>query len=261
MAFFETATGTIYYEIHGKHEPCAPALTLLHNFMSSGGAAWGPMLGDLGEHFRVLLPDLPGHGHSQGYPEHFDHHEMARQLAALMAAEGAATGHLAGASGGGMIAQLMVQRGLLQPATLTLVSTTYSNNAATTGIDRAVRVENFRAGRRWLEATARLHDPHHYDGYFDEVLLTGFQNITAEQTIDLTLEDLAGWTLPVLIIHGSADEFFPPQIVEEMGEALPDAEVQIIEGQPHALIFRRPWAVQEIMMDFLLRHTSERESG
>jgi pimeloyl-ACP methyl ester carboxylesterase len=261
MAFFETETGTIYYEIHGTGGPATQTLTLLHNFMSSGRSAWGPMLGALSKHFRVVLPDLPGHARSQGYPKGFDHHQMAGQLAALMRAEEAVTGHLAGVSGGGMMALLMVHADLVQPTTLTLVSTTYSNNSATTGIERAVSAENFRAGRRWLEATARLHDPHHYEGYFDEVLLGDFRNISADQTIDLNLEDLADWAMPISIIHGGEDEFFPPQIAEDMGEVLPNAEVHIIADQPHALIFRRPWAVQEIMMDFLLRYTPERDRG
>jgi pimeloyl-ACP methyl ester carboxylesterase len=255
MPLFETDTGTIHYEILGD-EPSVPSLTLLHNFMSSGRSAWGSMLKDLSTHYRILLPDSPGHGRSQGYPDRFDHRQMARQLTDLMVAEDAQAGHLAGVSSGGMIAQQMVHLGLVQPATLTLISTTYSNDASTTGEERALKPENFRAGQRWLEATAKLHDPYHHPGYFDEVLLRSFRQLTAAQTIDLTLDDLAGWEMPVCLIHGEADEFFAAPIVEDMKRAIPNAELHLIPQQPHALIFKRPWAVAEIMQDFLKRHSS-----
>lgn len=253
MATFETDTGVLYYELHGL-EPPAPTLTLLHNFISSGRAAWGSMLDDLGAHYRILLPDLPGHGRSQGYPEGFDHAIMARQIATLMAETGCDGGHVAGASAGGMVAQQLVHLELVQPASLTLVSTTYSTNPATTGAERSLDPENFKAGGRWLEATARLHDPHHEPGYFDSVLLPAYRRLTPQQTIDLQLSDLAKWTLPVCIIHGSEDEFFPTTIVEAMAQAIPNAELHIVADQPHALILRRPWQVAEILLDFLQRH-------
>ncbi|MBX3001423.1 MAG: alpha/beta hydrolase [Caldilineaceae bacterium] len=255
MPFFETESGIIHYEILGD-DPSIPVLTLLHNFMSSGRSAWGPMINDLSAHYRILLPDSPGHGRSQGYPDSFDHRQMARQLADLMRAEDAHTGHLAGVSSGGMIAQQMVHLGWVEPATLTLISTTYSNDASITGADRALKPENFKAGQRWLEATARLHDPYHYPGYFDEVLLGNFRQLTAEQTINLTLDDLSKWEMPVCLIHGSEDEFFAPALVEEMASAIPTAELHLIPQQPHALIFKRPWLVSEIMQDFLKRHSS-----
>src|SRR5690349_20849419 len=109
MAEFQTATGVIYYEVLDATAPLQsnpPTLTLLHNFMSAGHTAWGPLLPALRQQYRVLLPDLPGHGRSQGYPKNFNHIEIAQQVAALMQAEGADRGHLAGCSMGGMVAQL-----------------------------------------------------------------------------------------------------------------------------------------------------------
>jgi pimeloyl-ACP methyl ester carboxylesterase len=255
MPLFATPTGAIHYEVLGV-QPSVPTLTLLHNFMSSGRSAWGPMLDDLSKQYRLLLPDSPGHGRSQGYPEHFDHREMARQLAELMVAENAQNGHLAGVSSGGMIAQQMVHLGLVQPASLTLVSTTYSNDTETTGTVRELKPENFKAGGRWLEATARLHDPYHYPGYFDEILLASFRKLSPTQSIDLTLEDLAGWQLPVCLIHGDEDEFFSSAIPEAMANAIHQAELHLIPQQSHALIFKRPWLVLEILQDFLKRHSS-----
>lgn len=253
MPEFKTESGVIYYRVTGPAD--APALTLLHNFMSDGRSAWGSLLPALVANYRVLVPDLPGHGRSQGYPVDFHHGEMARQIAALMAAEGADGGHLAGCSSGGMVAQLIVHHDLARPQTLTLVSTTYSTNAERTQNPATVTPERFAANSGWMEATARLHDPYHEPGYYQKVLLPAFRRLTSKTAIDLSLGALHSWQLPVCLIHGEEDEFFPPYLVEQMAAALPDAELYIIPGQTHALLFRQPWRVQAILVDFLARHT------
>lgn len=260
MAEFATQDGTIYYEVLGPEDESdngkdARWLTLLHNFMSTGRAAWGTMVDRLAQTYRILLPDAPGHGRSTGYPQAFNHTEMARQLAMLISEVGADRGHLAGCSSGGMLAQLMVQHELVDPASLTLVSTTYSVNPETTGNTASLQPESFRFGKNWLQGTARLHDPYQGDSYFTDVLLPNFRRLTPITAIDLSLSDLARWRMPVCLIQGDEDEFFPPFIPKQMAEALPHAELHLIAGQSHALIFRQAWKVRDIMVDFLAKHS------
>lgn len=252
MPEFATATGTIFYEVlEPETSIAAPqTLTLLHNFMSTGRSAWGPLLKRFGQRFRILLPDLPGHGRSMGHPVNFDYGIIAEQLAALMAVEEAQQGHLAGCSAGGMIAQRLVHQQLAHPATLTLVSTTYSTAPRVTGYDQGLKPEAFRAGRRWMEATAQLHDPYHYPGYYEAVLLTEFRRLAPAATLDLPLDIFYSWQLPVCLIHGTNDEFFAPVIAEQMAAALPQAQLYLVPDQPHALIFRQPWKVLELMERF-----------
>ena len=255
MPEFATTTGVIYYEvIECTTSTTQPAtLTLLHNFMSTGRSAWGPLLETLARRFRLLLPDLPGHGRSSGYPAGFHYQVMAEQLAALLATENALTGHLAGCSAGGMIAQLLVHHHLAQPASLTLVSTTYSMMPAVIEQAQNLKPENFRAGRRWMEVTAQLHDPYHYPGYYEAVLLAEFRRLGPAETIALPLESLRRWAMPVCLIHGETDEFFPSAIVERMAATLPNAELHLVPNQPHALIFRQPWKVAAFMDAFFNR--------
>ncbi len=254
MSEFHTETGTIYYQVSGPED--APPLALLHNFMSDGRSAWGSLVPRLAEQWRVIVPDLPGHGRSLGYPQAYDHTEIARQVADLLIAERAEQSHLAGCSSGGMIAQLLVQHSMINARTLTLVSTTYSVNPATTNNHAVITPENFKAGRGWMEATARLHDPYQGEGYYFGTLLPGFRALTPATAIDLTLADLQQWPLPVCIIQGADDEFFPSFVVEAMAEALPNAELHLIPDQTHALLFRQPWQVRDRMLDFLQRHDS-----
>lgn len=260
MSEFVTDTGVIFYEVLEAQAPAdehPTTLTLLHNFMSSGRAAWGALLPELNRRYRILLLDLPGHGRSLGQPAKYDHRTIACQLGDLLRAEGADRGHLAGCSSGGMVAQLLVHHRYVQPATLTLVSTTHSVNPATTGNTRALVPEHFHAARSWMEATALLHDPYRYPGYYEQELLPGFRRLTGQTAIDLPLEALYEFTLPVCMIHGSLDEFFPPYIAENMAATIPNAELHLIEQQTHALLFRRPWHVAKIMLEFLHKHPAQ----
>jgi pimeloyl-ACP methyl ester carboxylesterase len=43
-------------------------------------------------------------------------------------------------------------------------------------------------------------------------------------------------------------------LAKRMAAALPDAQLHVIPNQTHALIFRQPWQVAEIMADFLARN-------
>lgn len=254
MPEFSVNTGIIHYQMLDSTRPqedATPPLVLLHNFMSTGRAAWGPMLSELSRQFRIVLPDLPGHGRSIGHPPSFNHTVMAQQLAALLQAVGADRCHLAGCSSGGMIAQLMVHHHLVSPVSLTLVSSTHSVDPTTSGAAAEMIPENFHASRHWLQATAKLHDPYRYDGYYEEVLLERFRRLRPNSAIDLPLKTLAEWSLPVCLIHGEQDEFFPVNIARRMAQTLPNAQLTVVPNQSHALIFRQPWRVLSHMQEFL----------
>jgi len=252
MPDFKSATGTIYYEDFGPEQPRATVL-LLHNFMSSGRTAWGNIAGDLAQEYRIILPDLPGHGRSAGFPPHFNHLAMAKQIADLMESLGLFTAHIGGCSAGGTLAEWMVAGELLDVRSLTLVSTTYSTNPVTTGMKIDTRPEAYRAGGNWLEVTGKLHDVHQGEGYFERTLLPGYRALTPKDSIDLSLETLATWELPVCIIHGDEDEIFPVALAEQMHAALRNSELHIIPHQSHSLIFRKSRKVAEIMRTFLAK--------
>ncbi len=96
----------------------APALLLVHG---AGGAShsWRDVAPRLAERFRVIAPDLPGHGFSgPGYGDHASLPGMARALAALCAALGASPALIAGHSAGAAIAARMALDGLAAPRSI-----------------------------------------------------------------------------------------------------------------------------------------------
>jgi pimeloyl-ACP methyl ester carboxylesterase len=71
----------IHYRIGGS----GPAVLLLHGFADTG-EMWIPLAPQLAEHYRVIIPDLPGLGQSRPAPAnaHYDMATVARSVHALM---------------------------------------------------------------------------------------------------------------------------------------------------------------------------------
>jgi 3-oxoadipate enol-lactonase len=100
--------GTTYLrELPGP--PGAPTLVLLHGWMGSGGLNWFRAFEPLGQEFRVLAPDLRGHGHGMRARAVFRLADCAADLAELLDALGTGPVVLAGYSMGGAIAQLVAR--------------------------------------------------------------------------------------------------------------------------------------------------------
>jgi pimeloyl-ACP methyl ester carboxylesterase len=101
--------GTTYVrELPGP--PGAPTLVLLHGWMGSGGLNWCRVFEPLGRDFRVLAPDLRGHGRGMRARAVFRLADCADDLAALLDTLHTGPVVLAGYSMGGAIAQLLARQ-------------------------------------------------------------------------------------------------------------------------------------------------------
>ena len=104
MPEFTASDGAaLWFEEWG--DPEAPAVVLLHGF-TGDLRAWQPHVGPFSADYRVIAPDLRGHGRSAA-PEEFETYTMERyaaDLAELLDHLGIDVCALAGMSFGGMIA-------------------------------------------------------------------------------------------------------------------------------------------------------------
>ncbi len=102
----------------------APTVVLLHGWLASAGLNWLSAFEPLGRHFRVLAPDLPGHGRgNRSLRGRFDLAACADEVAAMLRALDAGPAIIAGYSMGGPIAQLLWQRHREEVAGLVLCAT------------------------------------------------------------------------------------------------------------------------------------------
>ncbi|MDZ4825525.1 MAG: alpha/beta hydrolase [Actinomycetota bacterium] len=98
MPIVTTPSGTaMHYEVSGAGEP----VVLVHGITESG-AAWGSIADRLTVSRRVVVVDLPGHGHS-GPAASYDVMALAADVAAVIVAEGLDDVRLVGHSLGGVV--------------------------------------------------------------------------------------------------------------------------------------------------------------
>jgi pimeloyl-ACP methyl ester carboxylesterase len=69
----------MYYVLHGRGEP----LVLLHGFTGSS-ADWSLFFDDLAGGYRLVIPDLRGHGRSTNPSDEFTFRQCARDVFALL---------------------------------------------------------------------------------------------------------------------------------------------------------------------------------
>jgi pimeloyl-ACP methyl ester carboxylesterase len=104
--------------------PGADTLVLIHGVAATAELNWGRVLAPLGCHFRVIAPDLRGHGDGIPVGGRFRLEDCADDIAALAAAVlGAGRFVAVGYSMGGMIAQLLFRRHPALVSGLVLCST------------------------------------------------------------------------------------------------------------------------------------------
>ena len=100
---------TFVREIPGPH-PDAPTVLLLHGWLASGGLNWYQAFAPLSRHFRVIAPDLRGHGRGIKTWRRFRLSDCADDCAALLEQLGAGPVIAVGYSMGGPVAQLLWRR-------------------------------------------------------------------------------------------------------------------------------------------------------
>jgi pimeloyl-ACP methyl ester carboxylesterase len=85
----------------------APTVILLHGWIASGGLNWFQAFEPLGQHFRVVAPDMRGHGRGIRSRRRFRLGDCADDVAALCDQLGIESAIVVGYSLGGPVAQLL----------------------------------------------------------------------------------------------------------------------------------------------------------
>ncbi|HRE44464.1 MAG TPA: alpha/beta hydrolase [Terricaulis sp.] len=244
----------MHYRVEGSSDARAPTLVLVHGF-SASLHTWEPWVARLGDTYRIISLDLPGHGLTRApagyqanidaYREIVDHFVRAQRLDRFV---------LAGSSMGGNVAW---EYALAYPNRidgLILVGASGWEDTRYTGEEPPVfrllrsplgplvmQLESTPMIRQGLEASfydpafvtdamvtryARLaRAPGHRDILLQ--MTTGRRNFaTPERLIPLA-------SLPVLILHGDTDRLVPPAHGEQFAAAIPSATLVMYENVGH----------------------------
>ena len=99
----------IAYELRGRMHRRRPWLVLIQG-MGLDRRGWQPVLHRLRRHFRLVLVDNRGTGHSDRAAGSYTVADMAGDVVAVLDAAGIGRAHVLGASLGGMVAQELAIR-------------------------------------------------------------------------------------------------------------------------------------------------------
>jgi len=214
----------LFYRLCGD----GPALLLLHGFFMSG-AQWEPLIPELAEEFRLVIPDLRGHGRSTNPSYKFTHRQAALDMYALLDKLGIGRFRAIGFSTGAMTLLHMAtqQPGRIEAMAL-FGGTHYFPEQARAGI-RAMTYET--AAPEFMEMLGGLHV-----GGEKQIRALFSQFRQFAETYDdmnFTPAYLSTITARTLIVHGDRDEFLPVSIPVEIYGSLPHATLWIVPNAGH----------------------------
>lgn len=216
--------------LHYRAGGDGPPLLLLHGF-TGAGVWWDPLLERLAENYTTIVPDLPGHGHSEGGPNPYRFDEVATDIYALMDKLGVDRFRAIGYSGGGIILMHMATQEPGRMESMAVVSAPHVHHRSTIlGFplfeDHTARVQEY-----WLEV---------HPGGERQVrrLIASFHGLSDYlEEIHVPPEELQDIETRTLIVLGDRDPWFPVPLALEMYQAIPNAALWIVPMQGHSAIW------------------------
>jgi 3-oxoadipate enol-lactonase len=248
---------TINYWVEGRGEP----VLLVHGFPLAS-EMWKPLAARLRDRYRLIAPDLRGHGASQESAE-TSMESYARDLVALLERAGENRPVvLVGLSMGGYIALEFVRRFPQCVRALVLANTRASADTeeqAATRQHTAARVLEEGSSVVAEQMRTKLFAP----AAPDELRQTWYRIMAASPPVGVaaalramarrpdSFATLAAFERPVLIIAGEEDAIIPLEEAEAMRRASPRAELEVIRHAGHMTPVEQPDDFADAMRRFL----------
>jgi magnesium chelatase accessory protein len=247
-----------------------PDVLMLHG-AGAAGHSWRALVPRL-PGFRLIVPDLPGHGFTAaGTQTRSSLDAMAADLAALIAAEGWAPRAVIGHSAGGALA-LRLAEVLPAPPAVIGINAALSPFGGVAGVmfpmmARLLAMNPFVApafARLWrtpaqvdrlIRATGSALDPQGLACYLhllrDPAHVDGTLAMMAQWRLQGLLARLPTLAVPVLLVTAAGDRTVAPEVSAEAAARLPDAQLVALPAGGHLVHETDPAPVADAVLAFL----------
>jgi pimeloyl-ACP methyl ester carboxylesterase len=220
----------MYYEVRGEGQP----LILLHGF-TGAGSDWRYVfdLDDLAKRYRVITPDMRGHGGSTNPSNQFTHRQSANDVFALLDHLKIEKFKAIGLSGGGnTFLHMATQQPSRVEAMILVSATTHFPDQA-----RAI-MAMFSFDKLPAEELAQMRARHkHGDDQIRALFRQGNGFEDSYDDLNFTAADLGKITADTLIVYGDRDVLYPVNIATEMYAAIPHSYLLVLPNAGHSPIF------------------------
>jgi pimeloyl-ACP methyl ester carboxylesterase len=247
---------------------------LLHG-LGGGKVSLFPLMPELAERYRVIVPDLPGHGESDKPLTDYTPRYYATVARRLLDEVGAQSAAVIGNSMGGRIALELALRSPARVTALGLLGPAVPGFRwrAIMGFTRVFPTElgaiPFPLRERWMRALLRrlFADP---DSLGDDIVaaaaqqfmrvyrapaarvafLSSLRHIVTERP-DPFFASLRRVKQPTLILFGRQDRLVPPKLGVRLAHHLPNAELVMLPGVGHVPQFEATRETLDALLGFL----------
>lgn len=266
MSFVDTGVGRLHYDVCDivPSWVTEPQTIVFHHGIAACVDLWAEWVPVLATRYRLVRFDMRGFGQSDvppaGYPWTFD--RLVDDLLAVADAAGAGRFHLVGESIGGTAAVATVLR-----APQRVLSLTLSNAAA-----RGALTSNVTGWRDTLAAEGQrgwarqMMERRFFPDGLDPAVRAWYLALHEQCSMDacigladlLLASDLTGRLseirAPTLLLSPEASPFIPVQVMVQMREQIPGAELQVFSHARHGLPLSHGARCARVLRDFLARH-------
>jgi pimeloyl-ACP methyl ester carboxylesterase len=252
-------TVTLTYTEEGQGTP----VVLLHGFPLSS-AIWQEQRLRLGDHYRVITPDLRGYGHSPAPLGVYEMDTLARDVLALLDSLGVKKAAIMGHSMGGYVTLALWKIAPERFLAFGLINSQAGADTPEAREGRYKTAEKVTTGGSKVVADSmvpRLFSP---DLPTDEPIVEQVRTLILATKPDGIIGSLNGMAarpdstailpninVPVLIITGDKDQIIPPQKADAMASAIPGATLATIENAGHMPMLEQPQATTMAIRNFL----------
>jgi pimeloyl-ACP methyl ester carboxylesterase len=254
---YVTANGVnMYYEESGSGEP----LIFLHGGMATGKTV-EHLVPAFSQRFRVIRPDMRGHGKTVNPGGEFSYRLMADDIAAFIHAMNLGQASVCGWSDGGQIA---LELGMHYSDTVKCMvvgaawyqfSSQYQRALKAMGWESpgTVNIERVRQAlgpiaEMWHTLHATIEDQNRWEKLATQISTMWWT------PLGYTSDDFEKIKTPTLILLGDRDQIIPVEEATAMHRMIPDSELAIVPNSNHSLPLSRAELFTSIVLDFLARH-------
>jgi 3-oxoadipate enol-lactonase len=243
-----------------------PVVVLLHGFPLSR-AMWAAQIETLSESYRVIAPDLRGHGESPAPDAVYTMDSMADDVVELLDGLGVAEPVVVGGlSMGGYVALAMALKHPDRVRALMLIDTRAAADSPEAAQQREETAQAvLKAGNSSAVVAAmipRLFGKTTLDQHPERIApLRAEMEKTSASGVAGALrgmairpdrrEQLAQITVPTLVLVGEEDVIAPPDEARAIAEALPAGRLEVVAAAGHLAPYENSEAVDQAVLRFL----------
>ena len=229
---------TTWYDEHGDGEP----LVLLHGGLVDA-RFFEPNLGPLAEKFHVYTPERRGHGHTPDVAGPISYQLMADDTIAFLDQVVGRPADLVGHSDGAFVAMLVAMQRPELVNRLVMISGGYNKSGEAMpdmefDVDQVVQF----LGPTYAEVSP--------DGAAHFPVVAAKIGEMAKIEPNLDVSELANVAQRSLVMF-SDDDLMTLNHAVDMYDALPNAELAVVQGTSHFLTQEKPHLVNTMLLDFL----------